>query len=102
MITGAYLHISLWWILLTGIITGLIFGKVFFRWVCPKGLIMKIMMGMSPEGTIKQMYMYHKVGCPIALYKSGLSKPGNSYTCSKCLSCVESCLNGSLKYRVNI
>ena len=56
----SYLHISLWWILLAGIITGLIFGKVFCRWVCPMGLIMELLMGMSPEGKIKQMYMYHK------------------------------------------
>jgi len=62
----SYLHISLWWILLAGIVTGLIFGKVFCRWVCPMGLIMELLMGMSPEGKIKQMYMYHKVGCPIA------------------------------------
>ncbi len=138
----SYLHISLWWILLAGIITGLIFGKVFCRWVCPMGLIMELLMGMSPEGKIKQMYMYHKVGCPIAwisgwlnkyslfriklndetckncgicdkkcyivtmepkqfsLYKPGLSKPGDSYTCSKCLLCVESCPNGSLKYKI--
>ncbi len=135
-------HISLWYILLAGVIAGIIFGKVFCRWACPMGLIMEIMMGMSPEGKIRQMYQYHKVGCPIAwisgwlnkysffkirlntdtckncgicdkecyivamepkkysLYKPAMEKPGQSYTCSKCLECVAVCPNGSLTYKI--
>jgi polyferredoxin len=135
------LHISLWYVLLAGIILGVIFGKVFCRWACPMGLIMEIMMSLSSDGKIRQMYQYHKVGCPIAwisgylnkfslfrirlseetcitcgkcdkqcyivamepqkysLYKPGLEEPGSSYTCSKCLQCVASCPNGSLKYK---
>jgi ferredoxin len=88
------------------------------------------------------MYMYHKIGCPIAwisgllnrvsffriklnvdtcktcgicdkkcyivamepakysIYQPGKAKPGTSYTCSKCLECVASCPNGSLKYKI--
>lgn len=134
-------HISLWYILLAGVVLGVIFGKVFCRWVCPMGLIMELLMGMSAEGKIRQMYQYHKVGCPIAwisgwlnkysffririnnesckncgicdkecyivamepakysLYKPEREKPGDSYTCSKCLKCVTSCTNGSLQYR---
>lgn len=136
------LHISLWWVLLVGVISGVIFGKVFCRWVCPMGLIMEIFMGMSPDGKIRQMYQYHKLGCPIAwvsgwlnrfslfriklnvetckncgicdkecyivamepqkfsLYKLAKEKPGDSYTCSKCLQCVAVCPNGSLTYKV--
>ncbi len=135
-------HISLWWLLLAGVISGLIFGKVFCRWVCPMGLIMEIMMSMNKDGKIKQMYQYHKLGCPIAwisgwlnkfslfrikintdsciscgacdkkcyivamepvkysLYKPATLKPGDSYTCSKCLECVAVCPNGSLTYKV--
>jgi len=135
-------HISLWWLLLAGVISGLIFGKVFCRWVCPMGLIMEIMMSMNKDGKIKQMYQYHKLGCPIAwvsgwlnkfslfriklntdsclncgacdkkcyivamepvkysLYKPASLKPGDSYTCSKCLECVAVCPNGSLTYKV--
>jgi polyferredoxin len=135
-------HISLWYILAAGVALGVIFGKVFCRWVCPMGLIMEMLMGLSPDGKIRQMYQYHKVGCPIAwisgwlnkysifriklnedtckncgicdkkcyivsmepqkysLYKPILEKPGNSYTCSKCLECVASCPNGSLTYKV--
>ncbi len=135
-------HISLWYILLVGAITGVIFGKVFCRWVCPMGLIMEMIMNMNPDGKIRQMYQYHKLGCPIAwvsgwlnkfslfriklnndtckncgicdkecyivamepvkysLYKPKMEKPGDSYTCSKCLKCVTTCPNGSLTYKI--
>ena len=138
------LQLSLWYVLLAGVLLGVVFGKVFCRWVCPMGLIMELMMSMSPDGKVRQMYQYHKVGCPIAwisgylnkfslfriqlnekscitcgkcdkqcyivamepqkysLYKPGLAKPGISYTCSKCLLCVASCPNGSLKYQTYI
>ena len=33
-------HISLWFIVLYGSFLGVLFGKVFCRWVCPMGLIM--------------------------------------------------------------
>lgn len=138
----AHFHISLLLVILGGVLLGAVFGKVFCRWVCPMGLIMELFMGMSPDGKIKQMYQYHKLGCPIAwisgwlnrislfriklnadtckscgicdkqcyivsmepakysLYKINMNKPGNSYTCSKCLQCVASCPNGSLKYKM--
>jgi polyferredoxin len=137
-----YYHISLWYVLLAGTLLGVIFGKVFCRWVCPVGLIMELLMSMSGDGKIRQMYQYHKLGCPIAwvsgwlnrfsllrikintdscnncgicdkkcyivaieparysLYKSKKEKPGDSYTCSKCLECVAACPNGSLKYKI--
>jgi polyferredoxin len=135
-------HFSLWYILLAGIVLGLIFGKVFCRWVCPMGLIMELIMSMSPDGKFRQMYQYHKLGCPIAwisgwmnrfslfkielnaesckncgvcdkkcyivamepakfsLYKPKEMRPGDNYSCSKCLECVAACPNGSLKYRL--
>jgi len=134
-------QISLWYIVLAGSIMGFIFGKVFCRWVCPMGLIMEMIMSISPEGKIRQMYQYHKIGCPIAwisgwlnkysffrirlntdtckncgicdkecyivamepakfsLYKRNMEKPGDSYTCSKCLKCVTACPNGSLQFK---
>jgi polyferredoxin len=105
------------------------------------GLIMEILMNISDD-KVKQMYQYHKLGCPIAwitgwlnkfslfkikinnetckkcgicdkqcyivamepvkysLYKQDMQKPGNSYTCSKCLKCVTTCPNGSLQYKI--
>jgi polyferredoxin len=135
-------HISLWYVLLAGVLMGMVFGKVFCRWVCPMGLIMELLMSMSGDDKIRQMYQYHKIGCPIAwitgwlnkfslfrikldaehckncgicdkkcyvvamepakfsLYRPAMEKPGNSYTCSKCLQCVIACPNGSLKYKI--
>lgn len=139
----SYYHISLWYVLLAGIVTGVVFGKVFCRWMCPLGLMMEMMMSASPDGKIKGMYQYHKVGCPIAwisgwlnkyslfkinlnetsckncgicdkecyiiamepskysLYKPALERPGQSFTCSRCLKCVATCPNGSLTYKIN-
>ena len=135
-------HISLWWILLAGTISGVVFGKVFCRWVCPMGLIMELVMSISPDGKLRNMYQYHKLGCPISwisgwlnrfslfkielnpescskcgicdkkcyivamepvkysLYKPRGARPGDSFTCSKCLECVAACPNGSLKYKM--
>jgi len=135
-------HISLWYVLLFGIISGVVFGKVFCRWMCPMGFIMELFMGRNPDSTFTQMYQYHKMGCPIAwisgylnkfsvfkiklnlstckncglcdkqcyistleaakysLYKTDKLNPGESYSCSKCLKCVEVCPNGSLTYKV--
>jgi polyferredoxin len=137
-----YFHISLWWVLLAGTISGLVFGKVFCRWVCPMGLIMELLLSISPDGKLRNMYQYHKMGCPIAwvsgwlnrfslfkielntescsncgicdkkcyvvamepvkysLYKPKGLRPGESYTCSKCLECVAVCPNGSLRYKL--
>jgi polyferredoxin len=140
----SYFHLSLWYILITGVVSGVVFGKVFCRWACPMGLVMELFMSLSGDGKIRQMYQYHKIGCPIAwisgllnrfsllrikldaesckncglcdkkcyivamepkkysLYKPKMETPGNSYTCSKCLECVASCPNGSLKYKINL
>ena len=35
-----------------------------------------------------------------SLYKPNGIRPGDSYTCSKCLECVAACPNGSLKYKI--
>ena len=90
-------HISLWYILAAGTVTGVIFGKVFCRWVCPMGLIMEILMGLSPDGKIRQMYQYHKVGCPIAWISGYLNKYSifriklNEDTCKNCGICDKKC-----------
>ena len=90
-------HISLWYILAVGVVTGVIFGKVFCRWVCPMGLIMELMMSLSPEGKIRQMYQYHKIGCPIAWISGFLNKYSffriklNEDTCKTCGICDKQC-----------
>ncbi len=90
-------NISLWWVLLAGVFLGVVFGKVFCRWVCPMGLIMELLMGMSPDGKIKQMYQYHKIGCPIAWISGWLNKISvfriklNTDTCKTCGVCDKQC-----------
>jgi len=89
--------VSLWYILFAGIALGLVFGKVFCRWVCPMGLVMEIMMSMSPDGKIRQMYQYHKVGCPIAWISGYLNRFSlfkiilNEDSCKNCGICDKKC-----------
>ncbi len=134
-------HISLWWVLGAGVLTGIIWGKVFCRWMCPLGIMMEFLMKLSPDSSLQNMYMYHKVGCPIAwisgflnktslykiqinketciscgkcdkvcympsldkdkfsLYKPNKKNPAENFSCSKCLSCVTNCPNGSLSFK---
>jgi len=90
-------HVSLWYVLAAGVLLGVIFGKVFCRWVCPMGLIMELMMSLSPEGKIRQMYQYHKIGCPIAWISGLLNKYSlfriklNVDTCKTCGICDKQC-----------
>jgi len=91
-------NISLWYILLAGVILGVVFGKVFCRWACPLGLIMELLMGMGgDDGKIKQMYQYHKIGCPIAWISGWLNKFSifkiklNADTCKTCGICDKQC-----------
>jgi polyferredoxin len=90
-------QVSLWYVLLAGVVTGVVFGKVFCRWGCPMGLIMEIFMNMSGDGKIKQMYQYHKVGCPIAWISGLLNKYSlfriqfDADTCKNCGVCDKKC-----------
>jgi polyferredoxin len=82
-------YTSLWYILLAGIVPGVVFGKVFCRWVCPMGLIIELIMSMRPDGKFLHLYQYHKIGCPIA-WISGLL---NRYSLLKIKLNVENCKN---------
>ena len=48
----------------------------------------------------KQCYIVSMEPHRFSLYKPKFANPAESYTCSKCLQCVASCPNGSLKYKV--
>lgn len=93
----SYYQISLWYILIAGTILGVIFGKVFCRWVCPIGLVMELLMSLNADGKIRQMYQYHKVGCPIAWVSGWLNRFSlfkikvNGDTCSSCGKCDKKC-----------
>lgn len=93
----SYYNLSLWYILIAGVVLGVIFGKVFCRWGCPMGLIMEIMMSLSGDGKIRQMYQYHKIGCPIAWISGWLNKYSffkikiDQDTCKNCGLCDKQC-----------
>ena len=92
-----YFQISLWYILLAGAVMGLVFGKVFCRWVCPIGLVMELLMSAGGDGKLRQMYQYHKLGCPIAWISGWLNKFSlfrikiNTDTCTSCGICDKQC-----------
>ncbi|OFX78448.1 MAG: hypothetical protein A2X12_03450 [Bacteroidetes bacterium GWE2_29_8] len=48
----------------------------------------------------KECYVVQMQPEKFSLYQKNMQKPGNSYTCSKCLKCVVSCPNGSLQYKI--
>ena len=60
-------HVSLWWVIAAGALSGVVLGKFFCRWMCPMGAIMELMLGASDEeGKARNLYSYFKLGCPIA------------------------------------
>jgi polyferredoxin len=97
-----YFDISLWYVLILGTITGLVFGKVFCRWMCPLGFIMEVFMNMNPEEKFKQTYQYHKLGCPIAWVSGFLNKISifginfNQNDCTHCGLCDTACYISTL------
>jgi polyferredoxin len=100
----SFLGIGLVWILGIGILSGIIFGKVFCRWACPIGFIMEIITGMGgPGGKFQGMYQYHKLGCPIAWVSGFLNKYSvfrikfDASTCTKCGVCDSACYLSTLE-----
>jgi polyferredoxin len=97
-----YYHISLWYVLLFGAITGVIMGKVFCRWMCPMGVMMEFLMGMTPGESFRQTYQYHKLGCPIAWISGWLNRFSfyrislNKDTCKSCGICDKQCYISTL------
>jgi polyferredoxin len=96
-LTASYFQISLWYVLLFGSILGIIFGKVFCRWMCPVGYIMELMMKLSKSDEKSAMYQYHKVGCPIAWISGYLNKMSlfkikiDQDKCISCGKCDDAC-----------
>lgn len=98
---SSYFNINIWYIVLFGIATGVIFGKVFCRWMCPIGFMMELIMGGSKQFT--SMYQYHKMGCPIAWASGFLNKYSffkikvNTDSCIKCGKCDKECYISTLE-----
>ena len=99
--TKSYFNISIWYIVLFGIGTGVIFGKVFCRWMCPIGFMMELFMGNNSQ--FASMYQYHKMGCPIAWVSGWLNKWSvfriklNTDTCKNCGICDKECYISSIE-----
>ncbi len=89
-------NINLWWVVLFGSLLGIVLGKVFCRWMCPMGFVMETLMGSGDQAQ-SSMYMYFKVGCPIAWISGLLNKVSlfrvklKPDKCSHCGVCEEAC-----------
>ena len=53
------------WVILGGSALGILLGKFFCRWMCPMGAMMELVTGAG-DGRQQSLYMYFKLGCPIA------------------------------------
>lgn len=101
MVLVFYFRVSLLYILILSVITGIVFGKVFCRWMCPLGFIMELMLG-NDSNEKQQLYNYHKLGCPIAwisglLNRFSLFKIKRDVTkCTDCGICDKTCYIASL------
>lgn len=96
-----FLNVNIWYIVLFGIATGVIFGKVFCRWMCPIGFVMEMLMGSNSK--FASMYQYNKMGCPIAWVSGFLNRWSlfrikvNADTCIKCGKCDKQCYISTLE-----
>ena len=100
---SSYFSISLLYIILFGVVTGVIFGKVFCRWMCPIGFFMEMIMGGGSKSQLSSMYQYHKMGCPIAWASGLLNKYSifkikvNTDSCISCGKCDKECYISTLE-----
>jgi polyferredoxin len=96
-LTASYFQISLGYIILFGGLLGIIFGKVFCRWMCPVGYLMELFMKFSKSDEKSAMYQYHKLGCPIAWISGYLNKMSlfkikiDQNKCIDCGKCDDAC-----------
>jgi len=98
----SYYNVSILALLGVGALTGVLFGKVFCRWMCPIGYVMEMIMGSNPEAKQQQMYNYHKIGCPIA-WIGGLTNRISLFkikrdvtSCTNCGKCDRECYISTL------
>lgn len=94
-------YLPLLYVIAGGATLGLIFGKVFCRWMCPVGFIIELMFKLRGNDA-QRMYNYHKLGCPIA-WVSGLLNRSSLFTiehdaksCIDCGICDKTCYITSL------
>lgn len=93
-LAASYFKISILYIILFGGLLGIVFGKVFCRWICPIGFIFESVFSKAAGNESNmQMYNYHKLGCPIAWISGLLNRyslfkikkdPDSCISCGKC------------------
>ena len=99
---STYFGVGLGYIVIAGSVLGIIFGKVFCRWMCPIGFIMELMTGGGNGSEATRMYQYHKMGCPIAWISGFLNRASfinikiDKSTCTSCGLCDKTCYISSL------
>ncbi len=93
--------LPLTWVILGGSAAGVVLGKFFCRWMCPMGAVMELMVGAGGEKQ-RSLYMYNKVGCPIA-WAGGLLNKLSLFRvrlrpdrCTDCNRCDEACYVATL------
>jgi polyferredoxin len=102
IIAISYYKVNILYLISVGAITGIIFGKVFCRWMCPIGFVMELIMGSNPDSKQQQMYNYHKIGCPVA-WISGMTNRFSLFKikrdvslCTTCGKCDKECYISTL------
>lgn len=90
--------VPLSWVILGGSGLGIVFGKFFCRWMCPMGAIIETLLGAGGgEDRQQSLYMYFKLGCPIAWAGGLLNKVSllgiklKPELCTDCGRCDRTC-----------
>lgn len=88
--------LPLTWVIIGGSAAGVVLGKFFCRWMCPMGAMMELMMGAGGDRQ-RSLYLYFKVGCPIAWAGGLLNRLSllrirlRPERCTACNRCDEAC-----------
>lgn len=89
--------VPLSWVVLGGSAAGIVLGKFFCRWMCPMGAVMELMTGAGGGDRKRNLYMYFKLGCPIAWAGGLLNRLSllrvrlRPDRCTNCNRCDEAC-----------
>ncbi len=84
------------WVVYGGAALGVLLGKFFCRWMCPLGAMMELVVGSDGERE-RNLFMYFKVGCPIAWAGGFLNRLSlwrvklRPERCTGCERCDEAC-----------
>ena len=101
-ITVRFFSIPLGYVILFGGFLGIIFGKVFCRWMCPIGYIVESIIKLRNDDKKKALSQYYKLGCPIAWISGYFNKKSifkikiDADSCINCSKCDDTCYISTL------